>query len=248
MNGIAISGKFCKRFNLFSNFAAMRLIKPSGFFRMFYPSMIWEMPKTKEKTIYLTFDDGPHPLITPLVLKMLRQYDAKATFFCIGNNVRQFPETFELLKKEGHSIGIHTYNHENGWKTSTNDYVKSFEDARQLIDSNLFRPPHGKIKRSQLKKLQTLNSQLYTLNSKHYTLNSTLKIIAWTVIAYDWDHTLSHEDVYQNVIRNADDGAIVAFHDSLKAYDNMIAVLPRVLEYYKNKGFEFKAIKNLKNY
>ncbi len=241
MNRIAISGNFCKRFNLFSNFAVMRLIKPSGFFRMFYPSMIWEMPKTKEKTIYLTFDDGPHPLITPLVLQILSQYNAKATFFCIGNNVRQFPETFELLKREGHSVGIHTYNHENGWKTSTNNYVKSFVDARQLIDSNLFRPPHGKIKRSQLKKLQTLNSQ-------PYTLNSTLKIIAWTVIAYDWDHTLSHEDVYQNVIRNADDGAIVAFHDSLKAYDNMIAVLPRVLEYYKNKGFEFKAIKNLKNY
>jgi len=167
---------------------------------------------------------------------MLRQYNAKATFFCIGNNVRQFPETFELIKKEGHSVGIHTYNHENGWKTSTNDYVKSFVDARQLIDSNLFRPPHGKIKRSQLKKLQTPNY-------KHYTLNSKLKIIAWTVIAYDWDHALSHEDVYQNVIRNADDGAIVAFHDSLKAYNNMIAVLPRVLEYYKNKGFEFNAIK-----
>ncbi len=235
MNGIAISGKFCKRFNLFSNFAAMRLIKPSGFFRMFYPSMLWEMPKTKEKTIYLTFDDGPHPLITPLVLKMLRQYDAKATFFCIGNNVRQFPETFELLKKEGHSIGIHTYNHENGWKTSTNDYVKSFEDARQLINSNLFRPPHGKMKRSQLKALQTPNSKLYTLNSK-------LKIIAWTVIAYDWDHTLSSEDVYQNVIRNADDGAIVAFHDSVKANVNMISALPRVLEYYSQKGFVFKGL------
>lgn len=217
------------------------MIKPSGFFRMFYPSLLWYMPKTDTKTLYLTFDDGPHPLITPKVLELLRHYNAKATFFCIGNNVRQFPETFELIKKEGHSVGIHTYNHENGWKTSTNDYVKSFVDARQLIDSNLFRPPHGKIKRSQLKRLQTLNS-------KHYTLNSKLKIIAWTVIAYDWDHALSHEDVYQNVIRNADDGAIVAFHDSLKAYDNMIAVLPRVLEYYKNKGFEFKAIKNLKNY
>lgn len=206
----------------------MRLVKPSKIFRMFYPSLLWEMPKTGEKTIYLTFDDGPHPTITPLVLEILKRYDAKATFFCIGNNVRQFPATFELIKKEGHSVGCHTFNHENGWKTKTQDYVDSVSAANELIQSNLFRPPHGKIKRSELKKLQTSNSELQT--------------VAWTVIAYDWDHALSPEDVYQNVIRNAGDGAIVAFHDSLKAYSNMISVLPRVLEYYSQKGFVFKNI------
>ncbi|MBR6092991.1 MAG: polysaccharide deacetylase family protein [Bacteroidales bacterium] len=206
----------------------MRLVKPSKIFRMFYPSLLWEMPKTGEKTIYLTFDDGPHPTITPLVLEILKRYDAKATFFCIGNNVRQFPATFELIKKEGHSVGCHTFNHENGWKTKTQDYVGSVSAANELIQSNLFRPPHGKIKRSELKKLQTSNSELQT--------------VAWTVIAYDWDHALSPEDVYQNVIRNAGDGAIVAFHDSLKAYSNMISVLPRVLEYYSQKGFVFKNI------
>ena len=195
---------------------------------MFYPSLLWEMPKTGEKTIYLTFDDGPHPTITPLVLEILKRYDAKATFFCIGNNVRQFPATFELIKKEGHSVGCHTFNHENGWKTKTQDYVGSVSAANELIQSNLFRPPHGKIKRSELKKLQTSNSELQT--------------VAWTVIAYDWDHALSPEDVYQNVIRNAGDGAIVAFHDSLKAYSNMISALPRVLEYYSQKGFVFKNI------
>lgn len=195
---------------------------------MFYPSLLWEMPKTGEKTIYLTFDDGPHPTITPLVLEILKRYDAKATFFCIGNNVRQFPATFELIKKEGHSVGCHTFNHENGWKTKTQDYVGSVSAANELIQSSLFRPPHGKIKRSELKKLQTSNSELQT--------------VAWTVIAYDWDHALSPEDVYQNVIRNAGDGAIVAFHDSLKAYSNMISVLPRVLEYYSQKGFVFKNI------
>lgn len=195
---------------------------------MFYPSLLWEMPKTGEKTIYLTFDDGPHPTITPLVLEILKRYNAKATFFCIGNNVRQFPATFELIKKEGHSVGCHTFNHENGWKTKTQDYVGSVSAANELIQSSLFRPPHGKIKRSELKKLQTSNSELQT--------------VAWTVIAYDWDHALSPEDVYQNVIRNAGDGAIVAFHDSLKAYSNMISVLPRVLEYYSQKGFVFKNI------
>lgn len=217
----------------------MRLVKPSKIFRMFYPSLLWEMPKTGEKTIYLTFDDGPHPTITPLVLEILKRYDAKATFFCIGNNVKQFPATFELIKKEGHSVGCHTFNHENGWKTKTQDYVDSVSAANELIQSNLFRPPHGKIKRSELKKLSTLN---FLNNSKHYTLHSKLKIVAWTVIAYDWDHALSPEDVYQNVIRKAGDGAIVAFHDSLKAYSNMISVLPRVLEYYSQKGFVFKNI------
>lgn len=199
---------------------------------MFYPSLLWEMPKTGEKTIYLTFDDGPHPLITPKVLEILTRYNAKATFFCIGNNVKKYPKTFELIKKEGHSVGCHTFNHENGWKTKTSDYIKSYNDANELIHSNLFRPPHGKIKRSQQKKLLTSNSSLLT----------ELKIVAWTVIAYDWDHYLSPEDVYQNVIKNAGDGAIVTFHDSLKAYSNMISTLPRVLEYYKNKGFSFKSI------
>ena len=191
---------------------------------MFYPSLLWEMPKTDEKTLYLTFDDGPHPLITPKVLEILRRFNAKATFFCIGNNVQKFPETFELLKKEGHSVGCHTFNHENGWKTKTDDYIKSFKSANELIHSNLFRPPHGKIKRSQLRYLKGK------------------KIVAWTVIAYDWDHALSPDDVYQNVIKNTSDGAIITFHDSLKAYNNMISALPRVLEYYSQKGFVFKAL------
>lgn len=206
---------------------------------MLYPSLLWEMPKTDEKTLYLTFDDGPHPLITPKVLEILRRFNAKATFFCIGNNVKKFPETFELLKKEGHSVGCHTFNHENGWKTQTNDYIKSFQDTNELIHSNLFRPPHGKIKRSELKKLKTIN---FSTDSTLYTLNSKLKIVAWTVIAYDWDHTLSSEDVYQNVIKNASNGSIVTFHDSLKAYSNMISALPRVLDYYSQKGFIFKAL------
>lgn len=198
---------------------------------MFYPSLLWQMPKTDKKAIYLTFDDGPHPLITPKVLEILRRYDAKATFFCIGNNVKKYPETFQLIKNEGHSVGCHTFNHENGWKTRTDDYIKSFQEANKLIHSNLFRPPHGKIKRSQLRKLGVRTRRA-----------TSLQIVAWTVIAYDWDHALSHEDVYQNVVKNAGDGAIVAFHDSEKAYNNMISVLPRVLEHYSAEGFVFKSL------
>ena len=198
---------------------------------MFYPSLLWHMPKTERKTIYLTFDDGPHPLITPLVLEILKRYNAKATFFCIGNNVKKYPATFEMIKKEGHAVGSHTFNHENGWKTKTDDYIKSFQEANELIHSNLFRPPHGKIKYSQLKKLGVRTRR-----------TTSLQIVAWTVIAYDWDHALSPRRVYKNVIRNAGDGAIVTFHDSLKAYSNMITALPRVLEHYKNKGYEFKSI------
>ena len=219
----------------------MRLVEPSKIFRMFYPSLLWEMPKTGEKTIYLTFDDGPHPTITPLVLEILERYNAKATFFCIGNNVKKYPATFEMVKKAGHSVGCHTFNHEDGFKTKTDNYIKSVVAANELIHSDLFRPPHGKIKRSELKKLKTLNFKLDNC-SKLSTLNSKLRIVAWTVIAYDWDHALSPEDVYQNVIRNANDGAIVAFHDSIKAYNNMISALPRVLEYYSQKDFVFKAL------
>lgn len=208
------------------------MVKPSKFFRMFYPSLLWHMPKTGKKTIYLTFDDGPHPLITPLVLDILKRYNANATFFCIGNNVKQYPATFEMIKKEGHAVGSHSFNHENGWKTKNDDYIKSFQDANELIHSDLFRPPYGKIKYSQLKKLG-VRTQCAT----------SLHVVAWTVIAYDFDHSLSSRHVYKNVIRNAGDGAIVTFHDSVKAYSNMITVLPKVLEYYKNKGYEFKSIK-----
>ncbi|MBP5644029.1 MAG: polysaccharide deacetylase family protein [Bacteroidales bacterium] len=206
---------------------------------MFYPSLLWRMPKTGEKTIYLTFDDGPHPATTPIILKILRRYNAKATFFCIGNNVKNYPKTFELIKKEGHAVGIHTFNHENGWKTRTADYVKSVVEANELIHSDLFRPPYGKIKHSQIKRLKTLN---LNTDSQLSTLNSQLQIVVWTVIAYDWDRDLSSKQVYKNVIRNAGDGAIVALHDSFKSYTNTIMALPKLLEYYTKRGFIFKAL------
>lgn len=206
----------------------MRLITTPKILRLFYPSFLWEMPKG-EKKLYLTFDDGPHPTITPQVLEILKKFNAKATFFCIGNNVNKYKETFELIKKEGHSVGNHTFNHERGWKTKTSDYIKSVKEADALIQSPLFRPPHGRIKSSQIRAIKNLR----------ISESQNLKIVAWTVISYDWDKSLSPEDCFNNVIKNSDDGSIIVFHDSEKAVDNMIPALTKVLEYYTDKGFTF---------
>lgn len=182
------------------------------------------MPKG-EKKIYITFDDGPHPAITPQVLQILKKFNAKATFFCIGNNVNKYKDTFELIKKEGHAVGSHTLNHERGWMTKTKDYVNSVIEANALIQSPLFRPPHGRIKFSQIRNLK-----------------KDFKIVAWTVISYDWDKSLTPDDCFENVIKNADDGSIIVFHDSEKAVNNMIPALTKVLEYYTDKGYTFEKL------
>ena len=219
----------------------MRLITTPKILRLFYPSFLWEMPKG-EKKLYLTFDDGPHPTITPQVLEILKKFNAKATFFCIGNNVNKYKDTFELIKNEGHAVGNHTFNHERGWKTKTKDYVNSVEQADALIQSPLFRPPHGRIKSSQIRSIKNLR------NTKSQNLRNleiqNLKIVAWTVISYDWDKSLSPEDCFNNVIKNASDGSIIVFHDSEKAVNNMIPALTKVLEYYSERGFTFCSIRS----
>lgn len=213
----------------------MRLVSPPSVCSFLFSAMLWRMP-AGEKCLYLTFDDGPHPTITPQVLDILRKYNAKATFFCIGNNVRKYPETFELLRKEGHSVGSHTFNHENGWKTNNDDYVKSVLAAKELIHSNLFRSPYGKIRYSQIRKIRKC------CKDGRCCVSAGINFIAWSVIAYDWDKSLTSEEVYNNVILNAKDGSIIAFHDSEKAYCRMIEALPRVLEFFSAKGYKFKAI------
>jgi len=202
----------------------MRFITTPYILRMFYPSLLWEMPEG-EKKIYITFDDGPHPTITPQVLEILKKFNAKATFFCVGNNVKKYKDTFEMIVKDGHSVGGHTYNHEKGWNTKTKKYVESVNETQGLIKSSLFRPPHGRIKSSQIRKLK-----------------NNYKLVAWSVIAYDWDKSLNPEDCFNNVVKNADDGSIVVFHDSEKAVKNMIPALTKVLEYYSEKGFTFEKL------
>lgn len=182
------------------------------------------MPKGENK-IYLTFDDGPHPTITPQVLQILKNFNAKATFFCIGKNIEANKDVFEMILKDGHSVGNHTFNHNKGWKTKTKDYVDSVNKTNELIKSKLLRPPYGKIKPSQIRKLR-----------------NDYRLVAWTVISYDWDKALSPDDCYDNVIKNAGDGSIIVFHDSEKAVKNMLPTLTKVLEYYSEKGFIFEKL------
>lgn len=202
----------------------MRLFTTPFILRMFYPSLLWKMPEG-EKKLYITFDDGPHHSITPKVLEILRRYNAKATFFCVGNNVQKNMDVVKMIKDDGHSLGGHAFNHEKGWNTKTDDYVASVEKTNALLDTTLFRPPHGRISFSQVRKLK-----------------DRYRLVAWTVISYDWDKTLSPDDCYENVIKRAGDGSIVVFHDSEKAVNNMLHALTKVLDYYKDKGFSFEKL------
>jgi len=205
-----------------------------------FPDMVWDFP-SKEKVIYLTFDDGPTPVITDWTLDVLKKYNAKATFFCIGKNVDEHPTIFKRILNQGHSVGNHTNNHLKGWKTSVEEYLKNVNDAQQIInsqsqnlefnpnnyrDQNLFRPPYGQIKPKQAKQLTELG----------------YKIIMWKVLSIDWDISVSIEKCLENVIKNTSSGDIVVFHDSKKAANNMQYALPKVLEYFCEKGFEFKRI------
>ncbi len=200
------------------------MVKTPFWLRLLYPGCTWRMDTT-EKVIYLTFDDGPHPTITPFVLDELKKYDAKATFFCIGNNVVDHPEVYTRIINEGHSVGNHTYNHVNGWKTATADYVNNITKAQAHINSKLFRPPYGRITYAQLK----------VLKEKEHAF----KPIMWSVLSGDFDTGLSPDNCYKNVIKHSGSGSIIVFHDSEKAFERMSYALPLVLQYFINKGFRF---------
>lgn len=204
----------------------MFFVKPPYLAGKLYPLMKWRFP-VNEKAIYLTFDDGPIPTVTPWVLDMLNRFNAKATFFCVGNNVSNYPGIYSDILENGHATGNHTYHHLNGWKTATDTYIKNTEKCAELINSSLFRPPYGRLKFSQ-----------YSLIAAQYS------IIMWDVLSGDYNIKITGEKCLQNIIKNAKEGSIVVFHDSLKAENNLKYALPKVLEYYSEKGFEFKAISN----
>ncbi|WP_340200447.1 polysaccharide deacetylase family protein [Ascidiimonas sp. W6] len=193
--------------------------------KYFFRNRIWNYTKGKQQ-VFLTFDDGPTPGVTDWVLDVLNQYNAKATFFCIGKNVQAHKELYNRILSEGHTLGNHTNNHLNGWKTKTTDYIKNVDKAAEEIDSNLFRPPYGKMG----------FKQAALLAKKGY------KIIMWDVLAMDWDKNLTPDTCYQNVINNTEDGSIIVFHDSLKASKNLKAILPEILKNLKLKGFSFETI------
>lgn len=203
------------------------LVTTPWWLRKFFPGCTWDI-KTTEKTIYLSFDDGPHPTITPFVLSQLRKYNAKATFFCIGDNVRKFPDIFQQVINEGHAIGNHTMHHINGWKNTDEDYLNDITAAKKYISSSLFRPPYGRIKRSQIRQLADTNYKLST--------------IMWSVLAGDWIANLTPEKCFEQVKNKAYPGCIIVFHDSEKAYERMQYALPSVLEYFTEIGYTFKKI------
>jgi peptidoglycan/xylan/chitin deacetylase (PgdA/CDA1 family) len=207
------------------------LVKTPWWLKKMYPSQVWDMP-AKEKVLYLTFDDGPHEKITQLVLNHLKQYDAKATFFCIGKNVAANPGLYTAILEDGHTTGNHTHDHLNGWKTKDEDYIKSVQKAAEHIKSNLFRPPYGRITRFQSRLLQQKLPQPYA-------------IIMWDVLSGDFDITLPPERCLQNVLMHSKPGSVIVFHDSTKAFDRMNYALPRALEYFSQKGYVFKNIPNL---
>jgi peptidoglycan/xylan/chitin deacetylase (PgdA/CDA1 family) len=189
-----------------------------------FRSITWRIT-TNEKVIYLTFDDGPIPEVTPWVLETLAAFDAKATFFCIGDNVRKYPDIYKQLLKNGHRVGNHTFNHLNGWRTWDKNYLANIEKCSQYVTSTLFRPPYGKLKPSQTRQIR-----------KQY------QVVLWDVLSGDFDAEITSEVCLHHVIDNATKGSIVVFHDSLKAEKHLRFVLPKVLEFYKGKGFRFDVL------
>lgn len=192
-----------------------------------FTGSIWKMPQAK-KTIYLTFDDGPHPVVTPFVLNELEKWNAKATFFCIGKNVVDNPLIFNQIKKAEHAIGNHTYDHLDGWKTENSKYLQNILKAKEQINSVLFRPPYGRITRKQYKALTQLNDPF--------------KIIMWSVLSGDFDINISPEQCANNVLQNATSGSVIVFHDSEKASERLRYALPAVLKYFSEKGYVFEKI------
>ncbi len=202
-------------------------IKTPWYLKKIYSNLMWDVP-AKDKVMYLTFDDGPHPIATPFVLEQLKKDNAKATFFCIGKNVMEHPDLYAQLISEGHVTANHTFNHLNGWEVTDEDYFKDIIDARQYIDSYLFRPPYGRITRFQ---------------AKHLTKSALqFKVVMWDVVSGDFDTTITPDKCSANVLRNARQGSIVVFHDSQKAFPNLQKALPDALEHFSVMGYRFEAI------
>lgn len=202
----------------------MLLIQPGAFLKKIYPGALWNFNRS-EKNIYLTFDDGPVPGLTDWILEVLEKFNAKATFFCVGANVLKHPDLFNKVKEAGHTVANHTMFHTKGLGTSVEQYLRETEECRALVGNNLFRPPYGKIKRSQFRELM----------ARGY------RVVLWDVISYDYEKIEPRECAVK-VIRNCRPGSIVLFHDNIKAEHNMKYALPLMLKYFSEKGFRFRAI------
>jgi peptidoglycan/xylan/chitin deacetylase (PgdA/CDA1 family) len=203
-------------------------IKTPWIVKKIFPKYVWSMP-ADNNAVYLTFDDGPHPQITSWVLDELKKYDAKASFFCIGKNVAEHPAVYNRIINEGHAVGNHTYTHLNGWKVSGQQYLHDINKASQYISTTLFRPPYGRIRREHFHKLNK-------------AMQKDSKIIMWDVLSADFDVNISPEKCLNNVLLNTTAGSIIVFHDSEKAYQNLVYTLPRVMQLLHEKECLFKKL------
>lgn len=203
----------------------MYVVKTPWWLKLLYGRQLTWNISTKRKEVYLTFDDGPHPEITTFVLDQLKIYNAKATFFCIGKNVNQHPEVYRRIIDEGHKVGNHTYDHLNGWETNDQEYFDNIGKAKKIIDSNLFRPPYGRITRFQSKNLGALYN-----------------IVMWDVLSADFDVNISKEQCLANVLSNFQPGSIIVFHDSERAFPRLEFALPSVLQFLKENNYHATSI------
>ncbi len=206
--------------------------KPLKFMRRMMPDLIWDArdlgqcpPEGCGGTIFLTFDDGPTPGITEWILGELARFDMKATFFCLGRNVKRYPELYERILQEGHAVGNHTYSHPKGWGVSIKRYLRDVVTAENYIRSNLFRPPYGRI---SVRKMQALSDRY--------------KIVMWNIISRDYNRRLRRRTCLNNVIKHVRAGDIVVFHDSEKAFKNLLFALPRTLKFLQEHNLKSKAI------
>ena len=202
----------------------MFIEQPPWFYRVLFPGVTWRIPTTP-KSVYLTFDDGPIPEVTPWVLDTLDKYGVKATFFCVGDNVRKYPKTYQMILARGHQVGNHTFNHIQGLRFWTKNYRANIEKAATYIQSNLFRPPHGHMRFPQVIALRKL-----------------YRIIMWDVVTRDYNPNMTPDEVFNVVKKYTRNGSIIVFHDSLKAEKNMREAMPHSIEWLLEQGYEFKTL------
>lgn len=203
----------------------MLIERPPLFYRLLFPEAIWRIKHRRRKVVFLTFDDGPIPEVTPWVLDTLDRYGIKATFFMVGDNVRRHPELLEEVRRCGHAVGNHTMHHLQGMKVTAYRYMHDISEANDLIDSPLFRPPHGLLRWKQAR-----------------AIKDRYNLVMYDLVTRDYSKKLNPEQVFNNVRRYARNGSIIVFHDSLKAEKNMKAVLPRAIEYLRSLGYEFEPL------